>query len=85
MLGPESRMCLCLLYDVSPNDNILRIAVLLKATTTTCTHMCICIHAYVHMHMHVDIITTPSRWTVTLGHCANVFWLASPAKLNLIL
>lgn len=75
---------MCLLYDVSPNDNILRIAVLLKATTTTCTHMCIRIHDYVHMHMHVDIITIPSRWTVTLGRCANVFWLASPAKLNLI-
>lgn len=85
ILRPESRMCLHLLHDVFPNDNILRIAVLLRATTTTCAHMCRCIHAYVHMHMHVDIITIPSRWTVTLGHCANLFWLASPAKLSLIL
>lgn len=77
-------MYLYLLY-VFPNDNILRIAILLKATTTTYAHMCICIHAYVHMHTHVGIITIPSRWTVTLDHCVNVFWLASSAKLNLIL
>lgn len=85
ILGHEYRMYSYLLYDVFPNDNILRIAILLKATTTTCAHMCICIHAYVHMHTHVGIIRIPSRWAVTLGHCANVFWLASPAKLNLVL